>query len=160
MQFFQNRFFEILIVIFKWLHLVEIAHFIRNFIGQYMPVPITLCRRKSHKQFPCFSIYLFCSSLNYPFCCFLQIWVYAEDVYRFVPQITWEKYQAVFPSAWTASAFKGAFGETFYVPNVKRHFDNNKNWLLLMAAEESKFKKGFRGITITGWQRYVQNFKI
>lgn len=83
-----------------------------------------------------------------------QVWVYAEDVYRFVPQTVWEKYQAIFPYAWTASAFKGAFGETYYIPNVKRHLENNLNWLTLMSVEETSFQKGFRGIAITGWQRY------
>lgn len=83
-----------------------------------------------------------------------MVWVYAEDVYRFVPTTVWEKYQAVFPFAWTASAFKGAFGETFYIPNIKRHLDNNLNWLSLMNIEEPRFQKGFRGIAITGWQRY------
>ncbi|XP_050547606.1 hexosaminidase D-like isoform X4 [Daktulosphaira vitifoliae] len=83
-----------------------------------------------------------------------MIWVYAEDVYRFVMQTVWEKYQAVFPHAWTSSAFKGAFGETLYVPNVKRHLENNLNWLQLMSNEESRFTGGFKGIVITGWQRY------
>jgi len=81
------------------------------------------------------------------------VWVYAEDVYRFVMQSVWEKYQIVFPNAWTASAFKGAFGETLYIPNVKRHLENNLNWLQLMSNENSRFTDGFKGIVITGWQR-------
>ncbi|XP_025194416.1 hexosaminidase D [Melanaphis sacchari] len=83
-----------------------------------------------------------------------MVWVYAEDVYRFVMQNVWEKYQIVFPNVWTASAFKGAFGETLYVPNVKRHLENNLNWLQLMSNENSRFTGGFKGIVITGWQRY------
>jgi len=83
------------------------------------------------------------------------VWVYAEDVYRFVMQSVWEKYQIVFPYAWTASAFKGAFGETLYIPNVKRHLENNLNWLQLMSNENSRFTGGFKGIVITGWQRYI-----
>lgn len=81
--------------------------------------------------------------------------MYAEDVYRFVMQSVWEKYQIVFPNAWTASAFKGAFGETLYIPNVKRHLENNLNWLQLMSNENSRFTGGFKGIVITGWQRYI-----
>ncbi len=65
----------------------------------------------------------------------------------------WEKYQVVFPCAWVASAFKGAFGETYYIPNVKRHLENNVNWLTLMSLEEARFSKGFRGVALTGWQR-------
>lgn len=83
-----------------------------------------------------------------------MVWVYAEDIYRFVPSNVWEKLSSVFPYVWTASAFKGAFGETMYVPNVKRHLENNLNWLELMNNEQPMFKGGFRGIAITGWQRY------
>ncbi|XP_071448252.1 hexosaminidase D-like isoform X2 [Hetaerina americana] len=83
-----------------------------------------------------------------------MVWVYAEDVYRFVPPGVWDKYAAIFPRVWAASAFKGAFGETVYVPNAKRHLDNNLRWLDVMARENSKFRGGFRGLVLTGWQRY------
>lgn len=86
-----------------------------------------------------------------------QVWVYAEDVYRFVPAMVWDKYAAIFPRIWSASAFKGAFGETMYVPNVKRHLENNLRWLEVMTSEAPKFKGGFRGIAITGWQRSGNN---
>jgi hexosaminidase len=79
--------------------------------------------------------------------------VYAEDVYRFVPSMVWDKLATVFPYVWSDSAFKGAFGETLYIPNVKRHLENNLRWLEVMSAESSKFKGGFRGIALTGWQR-------
>lgn len=82
-----------------------------------------------------------------------QVWVYAEDVYRFVPSSIWEKFAAIFPRIWSASAFKGAFGETLYIPNVKRHLENNLRWLQVMATEGPKFKGGFQGIAVTGWQR-------
>lgn len=39
-----------------------------------------------------------------------MIWVYVEDIYRFVPMQIWDKYATVFPTVWTASAFKGAHG--------------------------------------------------
>jgi len=83
-----------------------------------------------------------------------MVWVYAEDVSRFVPSYTWDRYSQVFQYFWTASAFKGAHGETLVVPPVKRHLENNINWLQLMSQEESKLRGGFRGIVITGWQRY------
>lgn len=83
-----------------------------------------------------------------------MVWVYAEDVYRFVPSIVWDKFATVFPRVWTASAFKGAFGETMYIPNIKRHLENNLKWLEVMASEGPKFKEGFQGLVITGWQRY------
>ncbi|XP_017775261.1 PREDICTED: hexosaminidase D-like [Nicrophorus vespilloides] len=83
-----------------------------------------------------------------------MVWVYAEDIYRFVQPQVWEKYAAVFKTAWTASAFKGAFGETLYVPDARRHLENNLRWLDVMAQQERNFKDGFSGIVLTGWQRY------
>ncbi|KAK9737251.1 Glycosyl hydrolase family 20, catalytic domain [Popillia japonica] len=83
-----------------------------------------------------------------------MIWVYAEDIYRFVQPQIWEKYATVFRSAWTASAFKGAFGETLYVPDAKRHLENNLRWLEVMAQQSSRFRYGITGIILTGWQRY------
>ncbi|XP_066962631.1 hexosaminidase D isoform X1 [Macrobrachium rosenbergii] len=83
-----------------------------------------------------------------------MVWVYAEDVYRFVQPSVWTKYGQIFSQIWAASAFKGAFGEQLTVPNVRRHLDNNLNWLDVMASEAVKFTGGFRGIVLTGWQRY------
>ncbi|XP_076054038.1 hexosaminidase D-like [Oratosquilla oratoria] len=83
-----------------------------------------------------------------------MVWVYAEDVYRFVQPSVWTKFSQVFSHIWAASAFKGAFGEQLTVPNVRRHLDNNLNWLDVMAAEGGKFGSGFRGLVLTGWQRY------
>lgn len=40
-----------------------------------------------------------------------MVWVYAEDVDRFVGWEAWEKYAEIFPTVWGAGAFKGAFGE-------------------------------------------------
>ena len=82
-----------------------------------------------------------------------MVWVYAEDVYRFVPSYTWDRYSEIFGTMWTASAFKGAHGPALSVPPVMRHLENNLNWLDLMGQEQSKFKHGFRGIAVTGWQR-------
>ena len=83
-----------------------------------------------------------------------MVWVYAEDVERFVPSYTWDRYNEVFNYFWTASAFKGAHGETLVVPDIQRHLNNNLNWLALMAQEEPRIRGGFRGIVLTGWQRY------
>lgn len=83
-----------------------------------------------------------------------MVWVYAEDIYRFVQPQIWEKYSSVFRSAWTASAFKGAFGETLYIPDAKRHLENNLRWLEVMSQQSSRFRYGLTGIALTGWQRY------
>lgn len=84
-----------------------------------------------------------------------MVWTYVKDVYRFIPYSTWLSYTDNFHHVWAASAFKGAFGETLTVPNAKMHLENNVAWLEVMAEQTSIFKGGgFRGIVITGWQRY------
>ncbi|XP_026470991.1 hexosaminidase D [Ctenocephalides felis] len=83
-----------------------------------------------------------------------MVWVYAPDVYRFVSPQIWEKYAAVFSTAWTAPAFKGAHGETLVVPPARKHLENTVRWLSVMAAEGSRFEHGLSGIVLTGWQRY------
>lgn len=82
-----------------------------------------------------------------------MVWTYVKDVYRFVPYNVWMSYSEVFPFVWAASAFKGAFGETLTAPNVKMHLENNEAWLEVMTEQHKKFGN-FRGIAITGWQRY------
>ncbi|KAK9890873.1 hypothetical protein WA026_012217 [Henosepilachna vigintioctopunctata] len=83
-----------------------------------------------------------------------MVWVYVEDIYRFVQPLVWDKYAATFRTVWAASAFKGAFGEALYVPDAKRHLENNLRWLDLMSRQSGKFKDGFAGLVLTGWQRY------
>lgn len=82
-----------------------------------------------------------------------MVWTYVKDVYRFIPYNVWLMYSEVFPFIWSASAFKGAFGETLTIPNVKMHLENNEAWLEVMDEQQRKFTS-FRGIVITGWQRY------
>lgn len=58
----------------------------------------------------------------------------------------------MFDNIWTASAFKGAHGETLVVPDIKRHLTNNLNWLALMQAEEPRLRGQFKGINwIFSW---------
>ncbi|XP_037077956.1 hexosaminidase D-like [Pollicipes pollicipes] len=83
-----------------------------------------------------------------------MVWVYAEDVYRFAGRHVYEAFAEVFPRVWAASAYKGAFGETLVVPPLRRHLDNTLNWLDVMRQEGPKFTDGFRGLVLTGWQRY------
>ena len=83
-----------------------------------------------------------------------MVWVYAPDVERFAPSYTWDRFEQVFDNIWTASAFKGAHGETLVTPDIKKHLENNLNWLALMREEEPRLSGKFRGIVLTGWQRY------
>lgn len=82
-----------------------------------------------------------------------MVWSYVRDIYRFIPYSTWSAFGEVFDNIWAASAFKGAFGETLTVPNVKMHLENNEAWIAVMS-EQKEYFKSFRGIVITGWQRY------
>jgi len=83
-----------------------------------------------------------------------MVWTYVKDVYRFIPYSTWSVFADIFPNIWATSAFKGAFGETLTVPNVKMHLENNQAWLDVMSEQHKSFKGSFRGIVISGWQRY------
>ena len=62
-----------------------------------------------------------------------MVWVYAEDVYRFVPSFNWDRYGEIFDVAWTASAFKGAHGPTLTVPPVKRHLVSGSVYTFLVS---------------------------
>lgn len=84
-----------------------------------------------------------------------MVWVYVEDVDRFVDTLTWANYGEIFSHVWAASAFKGAFGERLYAVNVQRHVGNSLAWLEVMRRETlSSSKLSFRGLVLTGWSRY------
>lgn len=82
-----------------------------------------------------------------------MVWSYVRDIYHFVSYQVWSTFSEAFDNIWAASAFKGAFGETLTVPNVKMHLENNEAWVSVMN-DQSDYFKSFRGIAITGWQRY------
>lgn len=67
-----------------------------------------------------------------------MIWVYAEDIYKFIQSQTWDKYSQVFPTCWVAGAFKGAFGETLIIPSGRRHLENTLRWLAIIQGEGSR----------------------
>ena len=51
-----------------------------------------------------------------------MVWVYVEDIDHFIDKSTWSSYGSTFENVWAASAFKGAFGERLFMPNVQRHY--------------------------------------
>ena len=84
-----------------------------------------------------------------------MVWVYVEDIDRFIDSMTWTTYGSVFEHVWSASAFKGAFGERQYAVNIQRHVINHLSWLEVMRREtRSSNRLNFRGIALTGWSRY------
>ncbi|KAG0724192.1 Hexosaminidase D [Chionoecetes opilio] len=80
-----------------------------------------------------------------------MVWQYQDKTFD-LPSDLFEKYSSIFPSIWVASAFKGATGSTQFLPPIQHHISNNLTWLSLMA--EKKQIKKFKGICLTGWQRY------
>lgn len=85
-----------------------------------------------------------------------MVWVYIEDIDRFIDAMSWRTYAEVFKGVWTASAYKGAFGERLYIANMLRHAQNHLSWMEVMAREtkEEEVPVNFRGIALTGWSRY------
>ena len=51
-----------------------------------------------------------------------MVWVYVEDIDHFVEGTSWGAYSNTFNYIWGASAFKGAFGERLFMPNILRHY--------------------------------------
>jgi len=64
----------------------------------------------------------------------------------------WDKYSAVFPNIWAATAFKGATGSTQHVPIIRHHISNHEKWLEELGVHVSKIRE-FRGTAFTGWSR-------
>ncbi|UYV67663.1 LAMTOR2 [Cordylochernes scorpioides] len=65
----------------------------------------------------------------------------------------WDKYAAVFPTVWVASAFKGASAMTQILPPLRFHILNQQAWLRTLEREGPRFSK-VQGIALTGWQRF------
>jgi len=86
----------------------------------------------------------------------IMVWSYVEDIDRFLDYTTWRMYAELFSGIWTASAFKGAFGEKEYIPDMYRHIQNHITWLQIMEREEKDelYPVKFKGLALTGWSRY------
>eukprot|EP00090_Calanus_glacialis_P017447 TRINITY_DN27161_c0_g1_i6.p1 TRINITY_DN27161_c0_g1~~TRINITY_DN27161_c0_g1_i6.p1 ORF type:complete len:574 (-),score=170.82 TRINITY_DN27161_c0_g1_i6:154-1875(-) len=86
----------------------------------------------------------------------VMVWSYTEDIDRFLGHDTWRMYAQLFRGVWAASAFKGAFGEKEYVPDMYRHVQNHLTWLQVMEREEKEkhLPVKFKGLALTGWSRY------
>ncbi|XP_073826444.1 hexosaminidase D-like isoform X3 [Musca autumnalis] len=127
-------------------HVINVAHFVRN-KWEHLKVVIwdDMLRGMTLSEMQHSQIGQYVEPM---------IWVYINDIYRFIPPMLWERYTRVFPTAWAASAFKGAFGESLMIPPIQNHLENNIRWLAVIAKEGGRFSKGFQGLALTGWQRY------
>lgn len=68
-----------------------------------------------------------------------MVWVYALDIYHYISPQLWDTYAKVFHTAWAASAFKGAFGESLMLPPVPQHLENNLRWMAVIAKEGKRW---------------------
>ncbi|XP_067012083.2 hexosaminidase D [Anabrus simplex] len=80
------------------------------------------------------------------------VWKYSPDLGTTMASEVWENYVTVFPNIWIASAFKGATGPDRYVTDISYHLDNHRAWMDIVATYGNKIN--FRGLMLTGWQRY------
>lgn len=80
-----------------------------------------------------------------------MVWQYQAKAFD-LPSDLFERYAAVFQNIWVASAFKGATGSTQFLPPIQHHINNNLMWMSILS--EKKHINKFKGIALTGWQRY------
>ncbi|XP_061080210.1 beta-N-acetylhexosaminidase isoform X1 [Conger conger] len=83
------------------------------------------------------------------------IWFYAAELnLKKIDQLI-SKYQEVgFKDVWFASAFKGASCIYQRVTPLSKHLTNHLSWLKVMKSMSKYPSISFRGIVLTGWQRY------
>uniref|UniRef100_A0A1I8EST3 beta-N-acetylhexosaminidase n=1 Tax=Wuchereria bancrofti TaxID=6293 RepID=A0A1I8EST3_WUCBA len=77
----------------------------------------------------------------------------ANYIKTLIPNFTWNSLAAKFPIVWGSSAYKGANGPLSAFLDLKHYFRNNKSWITHRKAYGTLFRT-FRGLIITGWQRY------
>ncbi|KAF1751223.1 hypothetical protein GCK72_017777 [Caenorhabditis remanei] len=81
------------------------------------------------------------------------VWDYSENIITLNDYI-FSTLAENFPTMWASSAYKGANYPSASTSEVRHYETNNRNWIKTKQAQERKFKSGFQGIIITGWQRY------
>ncbi|CAB3398240.1 unnamed protein product [Caenorhabditis bovis] len=81
------------------------------------------------------------------------VWDYSENIVTLNDYI-FSSLAENFPTMWASSAFKGANYPSVSFSDVHHYEVNNRNWIPTKRKNERKFQNGFRGIIITGWQRY------
>ncbi|XP_015608135.1 hexosaminidase D [Cephus cinctus] len=82
-----------------------------------------------------------------------MVWHYSAREHFNLPADLWDKYSAVFPNIWAASAFKGATGSSQHIPVIHHHISNHERWLEELSTHVNKMRE-FRGTAFTGWSRY------
>lgn len=81
------------------------------------------------------------------------VWDYSENIITLNDYI-FSALAENFPTMWASSAYKGANYPSASTSEVRHYETNNRNWIRTKQNQERKFKNGFQGIIVTGWQRY------
>ncbi|XP_076680554.1 hexosaminidase D isoform X2 [Andrena cerasifolii] len=81
-----------------------------------------------------------------------MIWHYNPRDNFALPHGLWDKYAAIFPRVWAATAFKGATGSSQHVPVIRHHISNHEKWIEELGVHVTKIHE-FRGTAFTGWSR-------
>ncbi|CAD6199213.1 unnamed protein product [Caenorhabditis auriculariae] len=81
------------------------------------------------------------------------VWDYSENIVT-MNDHSFAVIAENFPTMWASSAFKGANFPAATFSDVRHYETNNRNWIGTKKQQQGKFQNGFRGIIITGWQRY------
>lgn len=82
----------------------------------------------------------------------IMVWKYSSGIMVDLRSDIWEKYSSVFNGIWMASAFKGAANPDSYITNINDRLGNHKEWMEIYEMYKGTIP--FRGIVMTGWQRF------
>lgn len=82
----------------------------------------------------------------------IMVWKYSSGIMVDLRSDIWEKYSSVFNGIWIASAFKGAANPDTYITNINDRLSNHKEWMEIYEMYKGTIP--FRGIVLTGWQRF------
>ncbi|XP_011310014.1 hexosaminidase D-like [Fopius arisanus] len=79
------------------------------------------------------------------------VWKYTRNPAAAL-DIQWEGYSKIWKSVWVATAFKGATEPDRYWTDISHHLENHQRWLEIMEHWSDRIS--FKGVILTGWQRY------
>ncbi|KAB7496064.1 Hexosaminidase D [Armadillidium nasatum] len=82
----------------------------------------------------------------------IMIWRYSPGILAGIRNDIWEKYSEVFNGIWVAGAFKGAAQPDSFLTDINERLNNNKEWMDVLNLYKGNIP--FRGIVLTGWQRF------
>lgn len=80
------------------------------------------------------------------------VWKYTRDPASTLTDRLWQNYARVWKSVWVATAFKGATAPSIYYADTSYHMENHQRWLEIISRQSKRIN--FRGVILTGWQRY------